>query len=72
MAKPTAAVAARVHASSPVSASARPTMAAALGMGNERSRSKNLCSMSSATPAAAPVPANRMVVVTNPGTRKLT
>jgi hypothetical protein len=72
VAKPTAMVTPRVQTSRPLSAIARPTTAAARGMGSERSRSKNPDWASSATPVAEPVPANRIVVVTNPGTRNLT
>src|SRR5581483_8452461 len=71
-ANPIAVVTARLHASNAVSASARPSTAAERGIGSERNRSEKPCSASSATPAVAPLPANRIVVVTNPGTRKST
>jgi hypothetical protein len=55
-----------------VSASARPESTALRGIGSDRSRSTKPCSRSSATPAAAPMPVNRMPVVMKPGTRKST
>ena len=71
-AKPMATVTARVQASTPVSATARPASTAARGIGRLRNRSTNPCSRSSATPAAVIIPANSTDVVTNPGTRKST
>ena len=55
-----------------MSASARPTMTAERGTGNERMRSYTPLAESSATPEAAPMPVHRITVTRNPGTRKLT
>jgi hypothetical protein len=71
-ANPRAVATARPQVSRAVSARPRPAITATRGIGRERSRSKKPCSMSSATPAAAPMPENRVLVTTTPGTRKAT
>ena len=71
-ANPIAVVTAAPQATRTVSASARPAATAVRGIGKERRRSTTPVWMSSATPAAAPVPANSTPVTTYPGTRKST
>ena len=60
------------HATSAPSASDRPTITDGRGIGSDRSRSYTPVAESSATPAAAPMPVQRMTVTRKPGTRKST
>jgi hypothetical protein len=62
----------RPQVTSAVSARARPPSSAVRDTGSDRRRSKNPLSMSSATPAAAPMPEKSTPVTTKPGTRKST
>ncbi len=63
-AKPIAVVTAAPHATSTVSARARPPATANRGIGSERRRSTTPCWRSSATPEAAPIPENSTPVTT--------
>jgi hypothetical protein len=71
-AKPSTAFTNNVHDVRAPSASDRPATTAARGIGRDRNRSCTPEAASSATPAGAFIPVQRMVVSRNPGMRKST